>query len=593
MRLLGLIKNQKGVSLIEILVTMVIFTGGILYALRVFPSGFSTVRQSEYETIANKLAESELERLKGRVENLPESILAIDPENIDNVLLDIDPMSLKVLENVPAGKERFYSDANRIRRIVGEATRIPAPMPSETDWNGGSMYILNFAPVSQDGEINIYSNPLRRQSMTPDVRWLVWMGNRDYAIDYQKGLMYVRGADFDREFLVSYSYWDQSGDRPRLIAVKKITISVPARKDTDPDPQEVKLLAPNPTSPSTNIFVGDIEGFAGIEEYTDTVRWKFDDITDLISDDGSVPWSDENPYEFVVKDFASGILAFNPLGYEYQEITSSGNKPLIAYIDYDVADWHVIRDERKVPSEPLSSGSDYINVKLSLKSIKKIGDTNYDNNKYTGVAPGLAHSIIAVDTENGRTYDEESLVDIINAPALSVNYRDGIIGFHKSLHDRTFVIMYQANGDWAVQVFKACSVYTQRYDIPDDLNAFGYDNYYMGSDQRLYFPRCYAGASVTVSYSYKANGSDAINYVQGESFKISDDVDSNTGLCYIDLKKRLLDSGKEDIEITQVSKVYGTSIGVRTIWRISGRGLASHWKWRKFDVQTYITRPSE
>lgn len=594
MKLLKAINNQKGISLIEVLVAMVIFVGGILYVLQIFPGGFNTVRQSEYQTMANRMAQSELERLKGRIENLPEGIVAIDPSDINRTLVNLDAASLRVMGNAPAGSERYFSDANRFRRIIGEVTRIPTPMPSEDEWASGAAYTLSFSPIDAARGVTVYSNPMRRQQLTADLRWLVWMGMRDYSIDYDEGLLYVRRADYDREYLISYSYWDQSGAQPRLIAVNKITIQVTAKPDTDPDPEEIQIMAPDPANGNQLVWVKNIPGYAGIEQGTDVLRRKFTDLTSSMAPNLTVPWGTNDPYEFVVRDSAAGILAFNPMGYGYEELTTTGKEKLTAYIDYDVNDWHVIREERKVPHDPAVPNDDYIDVKLTLRAIKvKDGTTNYDDTKYLGVTPNLPYSVIAVDTENGRVYNEDSLVSVFNVSALKINYRDGIIGFHTELRDRTFIIMYQATDDWAVQVLKPFSRYNRRYDIPANLDDFGYDNYYLGNDERIYFPQCYAGATIAVNYAYRVNGSSADSFVNGESFQISTDTDNTTGLCYVDLRQKLQDSGKANFQITQLNKVYGTSIGVRVIWRVSGRGLASSWRWRKVDVQSYLTRPND
>ncbi|MHB1456496.1 MAG: type IV pilus modification PilV family protein [Armatimonadota bacterium] len=589
MKLLKAINNQKGISLIEVLVAMVIFVAGILYVLQIFPGGFNTVKQSEYQTMANRLAQSELERLKGRIENLPEGIVAINPQDINTTLVNLDATSLQILPNAPAGGERYFSDANRFRRIIGEVTKIPVPMASDTEWANGAPYTLNFSPIDNNRDVTVYSNPMRRQSLTADTRWLVWMGMRDYSINYDEGLLYVRRADYDREYLISYSYWDQSGTKPRLITVNKVTIMVTAKTNNDPDPEEVKITGPDQTT-----WVKDLAGYAGIEEGTDNLRRKFTNLTTSINPDGTVPWGTNDPYEFAIRDSAAGVLVFNPMGYEYQELTATGKEKLTAYIDYDVIDWHVIREERKVPHDPASPNDDYINVKLSLRGIKVAnGTTNYDNTKYLGVTPGLPYSVIAVDTETGQVYNEESQVAVLNVSALKVNYRDGIIGFHANeFRDHSFVIMYQAVDDWAVQVFKPFSRYNRRYDIPANLDNFGYDNYYLGNDERIYFPKCYAGATIAVNYAYRLNGSTTDSFVNGESFQISTDTDNGNGLCYVDIKQNLLDSGKTNFQITQLNRVYGTSIGVRVIWRVSGRGLASSWRWRKVDVQSYLTRPN-
>ncbi|MHB0999320.1 MAG: type IV pilus modification PilV family protein [Armatimonadota bacterium] len=594
MKLLRSLQNKNGTSIIEVLVAMVIFVVGILYVIRMFPGGFSSIKQTENSTVANRLAQSEIERWKSRAENLPSGILPIDPNIPGGLLLNLDPEDMRAL-SVPAGEvERYFSDVNKFRHVIGEFTKIPAPPPSDDDWYKGAIYILGFSPVvyTNNNPILVYSGPLKRQTLPVDTRWLTWMTNRDYAIDYDEGKIYIRKASYAREFLISYNYIDQSNGNPRKIGLSKIRIPVGAKTDTDPDPDVIDIMAPEPGTGNL-VPVINIPGFGGIEPGSETLRRSFIDRTADKDANGDVSWNTFDPYEFVVQDSFAGVLGFNPVGHSYEEITASGREPLKAYIDYDVRDWHIIRDEKKIPSAPADPNDQYIKVRLSLNGIKIINTSNYDGSEYTGLTPDMPYSVVAVDAENGRSYNEESLVDVVNVPAMQVNYKDGIIEFHESLRNRTFTIFYQAVDDWAVQVYKSFDVFRRRFDVPADLESFGYDYYYLSDNGRVYFPRCYAGTTVAIDYTYRPAGQTVQGkFVNGETFIISQDVDSATGLCYVDLVNKLADRGITGMEIAQTSKVYGVSLGARVIWRTSGKGLSSFWRWKKVDIQTYLTRPN-
>ena len=69
---------QRGFTLIEILITLVILIIGIYGMLRVFPPGFSAIEVSGQRTIAAQLAEAELARWKLHPEALPDAIVATD-----------------------------------------------------------------------------------------------------------------------------------------------------------------------------------------------------------------------------------------------------------------------------------------------------------------------------------------------------------------------------------------------------------------------------------------------------------------------------------------------------------------------------------
>jgi hypothetical protein len=70
-----------------------------------------------------------------------------------------------------------------------------------------------------------------------------------------------------------------------------------------------------------------------------------------------------------------GILAFNPIGATVTERTAFGEQPFTAYIDYNVLDWHILREDREVPSTFFNPG-DAIPIKLTLSGIKRYNLSN-------------------------------------------------------------------------------------------------------------------------------------------------------------------------------------------------------------------------
>ena len=74
----SILRDNRGTSLIEILVVMVVLLVGIMTIIQMFPTGFKVVRAGESKSIATRLAQQELERWKAMTGNIPEAILPID-----------------------------------------------------------------------------------------------------------------------------------------------------------------------------------------------------------------------------------------------------------------------------------------------------------------------------------------------------------------------------------------------------------------------------------------------------------------------------------------------------------------------------------
>lgn len=611
MQLRSHISDKRGMSLVEVLAALSVFVIGILVIVRLFPPGFFIVKQSENVTLANRLAQSELERLKGTTLNLPAGILGWDIVT-GSVLIDMDPEDMGELPELSnpgithPHDPYYYSDVNKFRRIYSESTKIPAPMA--TRFGFASMYVMNFSPIEWRGDdsVIVKSGPMRRRSVVRDAEdrqradeGRLVRSSSDYAIDYREAVLYVAERSYDREYIISYSYWSRSSGRPDLLPVLSARVHVPAGafKVQIPD----GAVAP--------AHVKSASGFTEIDGGSETVHRSFARIAH------DADFDLYNPYQYKVMDQHQGILAFNPLGYGYEEVTAWGRVALTAYIDYDVLDWHIIREERKLPEGSHINSPADLDVKLTLRYIKNAGlqgaappirtaSMEFDGSTYAGLSADLQFSILAVDIQNGYWYNEETVLDDGNW-AMVVDYKDGIIRFHRDLAGRTFRIYYRAEGDWALQVFKSYESYRRSYNSAALDHRQWFAQTASASDSRpyfvkptagqgvIFFAKCYHGMSIAIDYTYRVNTSDGYRYfsVDGDTYQ-TDKTLGGSGTCAIDPLKRLAKLrgvAESDIEILDISKVYGVSVGSRVIWREGSRGFSGG-QWKTVSLQTYLMR---
>jgi hypothetical protein len=229
-------RSISGTSLVEVLVTMVILVLGILTVIRIYPLGFNALRHSENITIAQRLAQAELDRWKSNPAGLPDLIAAVDPKGIPvGSVLDptVGPDDWSIRSDVVPEEAVYWSDVNKTRKIIGEAARIPPPVP--TVFGDASVYTLAFGPIEwptdripseQDADIyiQVYGSPMRGvdiRSMTPEEQkeLLANLGQRryDYAIDYERAVIAVAPAPYPRQLRADYSYRTRSGELKTVV----------------------------------------------------------------------------------------------------------------------------------------------------------------------------------------------------------------------------------------------------------------------------------------------------------------------------------------------------------------------------------------
>ena len=126
-------RRDRGTTLVEVLVVIVILTVGILAVIQIFPKGFQVLSQTRATSQAAALVRSEAERLKNRGDRVPEAIL---PLNVSGSLLvvdstispdDLGPIGDRIaqdgtlsLNGNTIGPVSLWSGVNKFRRIVGE-----------------------------------------------------------------------------------------------------------------------------------------------------------------------------------------------------------------------------------------------------------------------------------------------------------------------------------------------------------------------------------------------------------------------------------------------------------------------------------------
>jgi hypothetical protein len=362
---------------------------------------------------------------------------------------------------------------------------------------------------------------------------------------------------------------------------------------------EIPVPSPQGISPAQ---IAQVTGFEGIDRASDSVARQFEPIA------AGASWSDNptdpdfDPYQFKVMDPMAGVLAFNPAGYSYMEYTARGRQPLVANVDYTVLDWHIIREERRIP-DTVDSRAD-LKAKLTLRDVKESQQSMEANGLvYGGLAPdyGMNFDVMAVDIETGLWYtnDPTSLVPGTPRRALDVDYQAGIILFDPQYDiatatapspfaGKSFRIYYRAENDWGIQTYKSYDQYQRSYQPSLDQRQY----YFEGG--LVYFQKCSAGGTVAVDYAYRLNGQPQEIFASGQVEKVSDGYTGGYPLCSIDLIAKLKEAYGRNavIDITRINRVYGVSLGVRAVWRESGRGFAAG-RWRQADLQTYQTRPTE
>ncbi len=604
-------RRTSGVSLIEVLVVIVVLLVGIVSLIRLFPPGFLINKRQEEVTTASAMAQAELDRMTAGAANLMDAIVPViaiasagSPTGYIWQVLTLatpDDLSTIYTDASGLGVDPYYlSDANKRRRILGEQVRIPLPSPLGGGLRG-SVYVLGTGPIYDVPSFNgnadsifVSGAPLSRRNV-PLGEDPAFFLNRpsQYAIDYQDGLIaFANDSVNDRRFIVNYSYYDAANqvqtivDEIVLVAAGNdnwINLAVPAGRplvsDSDTAARAFKRLG-----------IADPWSFELLPPKSDPYEYKM--LSPSVLDSSGRPFA------------TMGALVFNPTGRDYTENTSNGRVPLTARIDYDVLDWHIIREDRPMP------GSSPYNVQLALKGVKRIGDFEVNQEKYTGVwrssDASAQQDLVVVNLTSGAVIPQTS----VGGDNYTVDFKQGIVRFSDSFgasnSSGAFRILYKAHGDWALAVQKATASYRRRLNA-----ALGYNEFYLGGGTdggnatRLYLPISEAGFTVSVRELWYTDTAGKLKRVANETYRINQNrlqfEDLGGGpLSWIDLKEKHPDAAAWPLSepVVPAFGVQGVSLRSRLIWNDGASveqsaGNTARVRWRKVDLDTFLTRKPE
>ncbi|MCC6442313.1 MAG: prepilin-type N-terminal cleavage/methylation domain-containing protein [Armatimonadetes bacterium] len=631
------LQSKSGMSLVEVLVVMVVLLIGIMSVVRLFPGGFSSLKASGERTVADRLAQADIDYWKNRPTALPGAILPINPPDLraTNFLAytindEVHPDDMETLQvpwadwkdSLYAPHRPYFSDVNKFRYILGETTKIPLPSERDADLTKfRARYNLAYSPIDLKGQdpygpnadptdinaapqfdaIVVYSNPWMRVDGTPGREGqygMTWD-------DAQKGALRLRPTPYPRRFKIDYSFW-QSG---QLVSVVGETINVPGDPNFQ-DNDSTEVLIPLKGTP-----VNTMSGFSGVELGSESVARRFrllqndEPFSPMANPPQDMWWKRfPNPYEYKILNPTLGILAFNPIGATYKERFGWYTQDLVARIDYTVLDWHFIREEKRIP--------DSLDAHMALPRLMSVGDFTVDQFIYGGVPTGLKDQdglpyrpdILIVDATTGelvvndvsgtgKNPDTDVQIDfkngVITMPRVALTTVDPIQWTVNVYTDRYWVgrmyrFYYKVDGEWAVAPSKANVFYTQATGKPTYKQFLLSDLFddpltsQVETGVPLWFAICDAGKSVSVDYTFERDGK--MQRVYGEIHSIANTPqqipnNANRG-CQIYLDQ--IDTARGE-RLVSIDKVKGTSFKIRTVWRDSNR-------WHKADIDTYLTR---
>lgn len=611
---------RRAASLIEILVTIVIFTVGILGLVQVFPTGLGVLRTTRSNTVATALARAQSEQIKGNVQQLPEAILPVNYQRVGGQWViqadlsrlpgDPTPIGTGVRQdgtvfdgNGDYGYWPYFTGANVMRRIVGEGRTVPAPR--FVDGGGGSLFgglmNLQFGPVFVQPDFIsnfiVYGNDLNRDWVEEfdRVANAPIRGGRDsfrtfidedgQFITVPQGPYRADNPGFARQYRISATVRYTGGLPLERRSFVGVVVNVPsAASGARPVHSVIDLSA---------VFAVPGLSFERIEIDTIRVQRVYENTATFLTraqTAGSSSLLEDAAFQYRLLNPQLGTLLFNPLASNFQEQRGFGRVRQVARVDYDVLDWRIIRDDFRVPNTAPYHQS------LTLNSIKVLGERDLDGVAYAGLgidAPNGTggterRDVILVDSETGGIYMPDSYrVDkskgVLTFLDTDGNVANGVTArivfpgntaptVVPDARGRAVRALYQGNGEFAVQVVKATSEYSVAWNA-----SLGFAQCYVGGSDpgvgldvpvRIYFPRNDIGKKVIVGEIWYQDGSGVPRVLREQEFLIQAPGTGDwPNYAYIDIREKAPGALQFDYSRQYaVRRVRGASVGVRVTW---------------------------
>ena len=560
-------RTRRGVSLIEVLVVLALLVLGILVIIRLYPSGFFSITSVGNSALADSLGQAAVQTQAQNTANLPESILPVNSTTKDLTLAsaadaNYDPDDPTLLDNA---------------RVINNET---ITVPAATGATRQSIYIVNYGPIVMPvaltatnlaSYLSINSTYWQASpgnfndalSATPDYpQATIFPGQQRVLVDYTNGKVAVPYAQtYSQPFVLMVVATDPMTKTDRVYTLdfnvphSGSTVSPPT---TDPHDYTYGTHPPyfadtqinynggwfDPVGTNTNALGATYKYNTDGSPTTPPLPWKavtlYRAFKGVATPQPGVYNFDADPYEFAltspnITDVSNnslanvGAISFNPLG-----AGGSGSNALKARISYLTYSWKIVHEDRDIPA---LTGTDTTATRLTLKNLKRAGDSNPDNSVYSGLIPNSFLSMIALDLDTGMTVgnggpvfdpttgaegkiNDEDLNGTNTDPTyINVSFSTGRVTFGSEVFGdnlngvppRTHRVrlFYVGDEDWTVAVQKAPSYYMQSPNIVTGANdpllqpgQYAVDQTAGTGTQNLYFPRSDAGKSVEIDGTY-------------------------------------------------------------------------------------------
>ncbi len=194
------VRCRAGMSLLEVIVAIAILVVGILGIIRVFMPGLESISQAQDRELANKISQEAFTEVKEHAANRPFAIAHAVPVDAANLSLGyriIHDDGLTTPESYSPSEDQYIFPTY----VIGETFRAPAT----------GVYVVRLGPVVP-GSVFVYV-PGATRSFTAVADLATYTGDvpQEWRYQIDDNNIYLQ-HDFGRDFRVSYSYFDSSGN---------------------------------------------------------------------------------------------------------------------------------------------------------------------------------------------------------------------------------------------------------------------------------------------------------------------------------------------------------------------------------------------
>jgi type II secretory pathway pseudopilin PulG len=463
--------KQKGTTLVELLVVIVVFLVGILAVVQIFPKGFQILLTTRNNAQASALARDMVEHLKASPDQIPDAIVAVHYVNGTPIqdpgrsIYDLGPQGDSVdqygnlyLAGTEVGNWLQYSGANSFRRIIGEGQRVPAPRLVGSLYGG--LRLLAFGPIDSTFTPVFYANDLAKTSVLP--QGLTSVATQTVNVGTTSSAPSVTVSQFTTpDSLSAYQYFvDQAGSSGAVLYLptnslfnRVYHLSLSAYVGTPSsfsrqDYTDLNLYVPLTTNqingvtppliavPISAILAntsGALQGgqsMASVEYDSIRVQPEYYSVASFGAD----------PFQYETLDSTLGVYLFNPAAYNViVEKPGGAREPLIAKANYDAKDWRILRQDFRLDSQLQLNGGSYAQFELAMPSLLVGTQTGPDGlpngglplleastTSYAPYQSSLADNLMVIDIQTGGVVSE---VDPNNASdqLITINKSTGML----------------------------------------------------------------------------------------------------------------------------------------------------------------------